>query len=316
MSLSEDTKGVFSIVTTPFREDDSLDLAAVGPMMEFYRSAGCDGVTLLGVMGEAPKMSSSETCALLTEALAHSGDMTVLVGLGAMGIAQFCELSRELMDLGAHGVMVNAPGTIRTDAEGLSYFTNIGNGLGDIPFVLQDFPLATGTHLPVTTLERVIKECPNLKMLKLEDWPSWSKLDHLNTEFNKGDLRRVSMLSGFGGLYLPEDLLRGSDGAMTGFSFPEMLRAMVDARDAGDSDRMYDIFEASLPIVRAEMSLATGLAVRKHILHRRGVLPTRKIRFPGRALSPADSTQIDRLLKRLEKRTNEIGFPLSFDWKP
>jgi 4-hydroxy-tetrahydrodipicolinate synthase len=312
MSLSEDTKGVFSIVTTPFGEDDSLDLDAVGPMMAFYRNSGCDGVTLLGVMGEAPKMSSSETRALLTEALKHTGDMTVLVGLGAMGIAQFCELSGDLMELGAHGVMVNAPGTIRTDAEGVSYFTNIGRGLGEIPFVLQDFPLATGTHLPVSTLEQVIETCPNLKMIKQEDWPGWTKIDHLRASAASGDIRRVSILSGFGALYLPEDLLRGSDGAMTGFSFPEMLRAVVDAKETGDMTRMYDVFDAFLPIVRTEMSLSTGLAVRKHILHRRGVLPSPKIRFPGSQLSVADRELIDRLLARLEVRLQELGFPLQF----
>lgn len=311
MMLSEETKGVFSIVTTPFREDDSLDLDAIGPLMEFYRNAGCDGVTLLGVMGEAPKMASSETQALLTEAIQNAGDMTVLVGLGAMGIAQFCESSRTLMGLGAHGVMVNAPNTIKTDADGVNYFTNIGRGLGDIPFVLQDFPLATGIHLPVQTLEQVIDTCPNLKMIKQEDWPGWNKIRHLRARSDAGEIRRVSILSGFGALYLPEDLQCGSDGAMTGFSFPEMLHAVQTAKEAEDLDRMSDIFDAFLPIVRAEMSLTTGLAVRKHILHRRGILPTPKIRFPGAVLPASDIDQIDRLLARLERRCEEIGFDLA-----
>lgn len=309
--LSETTKGVISIVTTPFDENDRLDLDAIGPMMEFYRSAGCDGVTLLGVMGEAPKMSSSETQALLAEAIANAGDMTVLVGLGAMGVAQFSELTGKLVEQGAHGVMVNAPGNLKTDADGVNYFTNIGRSIGDIPFVLQDFPLATGVHLPVGSLEQVIENCPNLKMIKLEDWPGWAKLSHLSKRFDAGEIRRVSILSGFGALYFPEDLQVGSDGALTGFSFPEMLRSMLDAKIAGQIDRMYDIHDAFLPIVRAEMSLTTGLAVRKHILHRRGVLPTPKIRFPGSQLSPEAQAMIDRLLDRLEKRCSEIGFELS-----
>jgi 4-hydroxy-tetrahydrodipicolinate synthase len=315
VTLRSDAKGVFSIVTTPFDMEDRLDLDAIGSLMEFYRTSGVNGVTLLGVMGEAPKMSSSETRALLREAIAHAGGMTVLVGLGAMGIAQFCELSKELMDLGADGVMVNAPPNLKTDADGVSYFTNIGQGLGDIPFVLQDFPLATGVHLPVQTLETVIGNCPNLVIIKLEDWPSWSKITHLRAGSDSGALRRVSILSGFGGLYLPEDLLRGSDGAMTGFSFPEMLLGVQDANDKGDTERMYDIFDAFLPVVRAEMSLSTGLAVRKHILHRRGVLPTPRIRFPGAQLSRADIAAIDHLLDRLDRRCAEIGFRCSLERK-
>ncbi|MBD3665748.1 dihydrodipicolinate synthase family protein [Sulfitobacter sp. TSTF-M16] len=308
MRLSETTSGVFTIMATPFDTQGRLDLDALGPMMAFYRDAGCDGVTLLGVMGEAPKMSSGETRALLTEAVRYAGHMTVLVGLGAMGVAPFCEASKALVDLGAHGVMVNAPATLKTDADGVSYFTQVGQGLGDIPFVLQDFPVATGVHLPSETLKVVGETCENLMMLKLEDWPSWSKITHLRARADKGEIRRLSILSGFGALYLPEDLMCGSDGAMTGFSFPEMLRAVCDLAAQDAHERMYDVFDAFAPLVRMEMSLTTGLAVRKYILHRRGVLPTPTLRAPGAALTPDDRSRVDRLLARLEQRCDAIGF--------
>lgn len=310
MKLTEEAKGVFAILTTPFKEDDSLDLGAIEPMVDFYRRAGCDGVTLLGVMGEAPKLSASETKALVTEVLRHAGGMTVLAGIAAPGLAQICEMSRELMDLGVAGVMLNASHTIKTDADCWSYFSNIAKGLGGIPFVLQDFPLATGIHIPVQVLDRIVDQHPNCVMIKQEDWPGWHKIDYLRQRSDEGALRRVSILSGFGALYLPEDLMRGSDGAMTGFSYPEMLRAVVDAHNAGETERMYDIFDAFLPIVRSEMSLSKGLAVRKYILKCRGVLPTDKIRFPGALLSQRDIAQVELLMKRLERRLDEIGFPV------
>lgn len=310
MALTEETKGVFAILPTPFGDDDGLDLGAIGPMIDFYRRAGCDGITMLGVMGEAPKLSTRETKELVSEVLRHSGGMTVLAGISASGLAQVCELSAELMDLGVAGVMVNASHTIKTDADCWHYFSNIAKGLGDIPFVLQDFPLATGIQIPVEILERVVREYSNCKMIKQEDWPGWHKIDHLRQRTAAGELRRVSILSGFGALYLPEDLMRGSDGAMTGFSYPEMLRGVVDAHGAGEIERLYDIFDAFLPVVRLEMSLSKGLAVRKYILKRRGVLPTDKIRFPGAQLSDKDIAQIDLMVDRMERRLDSIGFSI------
>lgn len=308
LRFDANTKGVFTIFTTPFTPDGSLDLNGVGQMVDFYRDKGCVGITLLGVMGEAPKLSSSETRALVKEVIREAPDMPVVVGISATGLAQVHEMSQDVMDLGAAGVMVNgACQPIKTDGQCLAFFEGVAEGLGDIPWCLQDFPLATGVVIPPHILETVFRNHANCVMLKQEDWPGWHKLDHLRGLEASGDLRRISILTGFGGLYLPEDLIRGSDGAMIGFSYPEMLVQVCAAHAQGDLERMYDIFDAYLPLVRTEMSLSKGLTIRKYILHKRGALPHDTIRKPGAAISRADAAQIDRLMARLDRRLAELG---------
>lgn len=210
MSLNEDTNGVFTIVTTPFKPDETLDLDSIGQLVDFYRAKGCNGMTLLGVMGEAPKLSSSETRALVSEVVRCADGMPVLAGIAAPGLAQIQEMAHGVMRLGVSGVMINAAHTIRTDADCLNYFKGVASRLGDdVPFVLQDFPLATGVRIPIHVIEQVIREHSNCVMLKQEDWPGWHKIDHLRQASSRGELRRISILTGFGGLYLPEDLMQG-----------------------------------------------------------------------------------------------------------
>ena len=106
-------------------------------------------------------------------------------------------------------------------------------------------------------------------MLKHEDWPGLAKLSTIRAAGDEGKVRRVSILTGNGGgLFLPEELSRGADGAMTGFAWPEMMVDVVAAHARGDIERAHDLFDAYLPLARYEQQAGVGLAVRKHLLHR------------------------------------------------
>ena len=94
----------------------------------------------------------------------------------------------------------------------------------DVPWVLQDHPVATGVQMSTSVILRIIQNCPTCVMLKHEDCPGLAKLSALRAASERGDARRVSILAGNGGgLFLPEELARGADGAMTGFAYPEMM---------------------------------------------------------------------------------------------
>jgi len=116
----------------------------------------------------------------------------------------------------------------------------------------------------------------------------------------------VSILVGNGGLYLPQELQRGADGAMTGFAYPEMLVEVVRLHNAGEVDEAEDLFDAYLPIVRHEQQPGWGLAVRKEILHRRGVITSPKVRAPGPKLTATDHAELTRLMIRLERNLEAL----------
>jgi 4-hydroxy-tetrahydrodipicolinate synthase len=118
----------------------------------------------------------------------------------------------------------------------------------------------------------------------------------------------VSILTGNGGgLFLPEELTRGADGAMTGFAYPEMMVDVVAAHARGDRERAHDLFDAYLPLARYEQQAGVGLAVRKHLFRQRGVIASDFIRKPGPKLSKQDVEDIGFLVRRQDKRLRELA---------
>ena len=311
--LDETAKGVYLITVTPFRDDGALDLESTDRLTDFYLEKGVTGFTVLGVMGEAPKLTAEESRTYVKRVLARvAGGVPVIVGVSSPGFAAMGELAKSVMDLGASGVMVGPGAAVRTDDQAVAYYEMAAETLGkDVPFCVQDHPLAYfGVQLPPPVLLRIFKAIPTAVMLKHEDWPGpgLAKLSALRAASDKGGMRRISILAGnVGGLFLPEELTRGADGAMTGFSYPEMMRDVVAAHAAGNVERAHDLFDAYLPLARYEQQTALGLAVRKYMLQKRGAIASAAVRKPGPKLSAADVADIDRLIARQDKRLKELA---------
>lgn len=306
--LNETARGVYVIAVTPFTDDGALDLASVPTLVDFYLAAGADGLTLLGVLGEAPKLTADESLQFVCAVTAAvAGRVPIIVGVSSPGLAALGQLAREAMAAGAAGVMVAPPHTLRTDDQIFDYFRLVGDVLGDIPFALQDHPQSTGVQMSLPVLLRILKAVPNCVMVKHEDWPGLNKIDGLRAASARGEVRRVSILGGNGALFLPEELERGSDGAMTGFAYPEMMVGVCRAHQQGALREMRDLFDAYLPLARYEQQPGIGLALRKHILARRGAIASAALRQPGPNLSASDVADVVRLTERQTKRLKELS---------
>lgn len=304
--LTEDAAGVYVIAVTPFLPDGAVDHASIDRMVDFYLEAGATGLTILGMMGEAPKLTPDESLAVVRQVLERvAGRVPVVVGVSAPGFAQIAALSAAAMDAGAAGVMIAPPGSLRTDDQIVAYYRQAVEFIGDTPFVLQDFPLVTGVQISVPVIARIVEELPSCVCLKHEDWPGLDKIGALRAEGRLN--RRISILCGNGGVFLPEEMGRGADGAMTGFAFPEMMVDVVRHMQAGDKARAHDLFDAYLPLARYEQQPGQGLAVRKYVLARRGVIGHDTLRRPGAGLNPATRAEVDWLLDRQERRLKELG---------
>lgn len=304
--LTTKAAGVFVIAVTPFHPDGRIDMESCDRMVDFYLEAGATGLTVLGMMGEAPKLTVDESRDVVARILKRvAGRVPVVVGVSAPGFAQIDALTRLVMDLGAAGVMVAPPGSLRTDDQIVTYYTQIAELLGEVPFVLQDFPLVTGVQMSAKVITRIVNDLPTCVCLKHEDWPGLEKITALR---KSGVLnRRISILCGNGGMFLPEEMARGSDGAMTGFAYPEMMVGVVAQYAKGNVDRAQDIFDAYLPLARFEQQPGLGLALRKYTLARRGIIAHDALRRPGVALSPESRAEVDRLITRQEKRLKELN---------
>lgn len=304
--ITSDTKGVFVIAVTPFHDNGALDHASVDRMVDFYSEKGADGLTILGMMGEAPKLTQAESIDVTRLTLKRSGDKPVVVGVSAPGLAAIGELTKAVMDMGAAGVMVAPPSALRTDEQIVTYYRNVVETIGaDVPVVLQDFPLSTGVQISSKTLGVVFEAHPSIVMLKHEDWPGLQKITELRDAEANGR-RRISILCGNAGVFLPEEMQRGADGAMTGFAYPEMMVNVVRLSQQGKHEAAQDLFDAYLPLMRYEQQPGLGLAIRKYVLARRGAIASSAQRRPGASLNTQAIAEVEKLIERQARKLEAL----------
>ena len=302
MKLTPSTSGTFAIAPTPFFEDGRIDGASIDRMTDFYLETGCTGVTVLGIMGEAPKLEPQEALDIATRMIKRAAGAPIIVGVSAPGFAAMRSLARSVMDAGAAGVMIAPVPSLRTDDQIVGYFRQAIEAIGaDVPWVLQDYPLTLTVQMTPGVIRRIVQDNPSCQMLKHEDWPGLEKISMLRGFQKDGSMRPISILTGNGGLFLDFEMERGADGAMTGYAFPDMLVDVVRLSKEGRRDAAHDLFDAHLPLLRYEQQQGVGLAVRKYVMMRRGVIACDAQRKPAAGLSPTAKTEVDYLLTRLAK---------------
>ena len=302
--LDTSANGVYIIAATPFTDDGALDTASLDRLMDFYVRAGIAGVTVLGIMGEAPKLTHAEALALTRQVVRRVNGLPVIVGVSSPGFASMAALTKDVMDVGAGGVMIAPPSTLKTDDQIVAYFANAVEAIGaDVPFVIQDYPYASGVFMAPSVIKRIVNDHPSAKMVKHEEWPGLEKLTALKALMSNG-MRKVAILCGNGGIFLPHELERGADGANTGYAYPEMLVQLVRLIKAGNRAEAHDLFDRHLPLLRYEQQPGMlGLAVRKYILKRRGAIASDAQRTPGIKLSKEAIAEIEFLIARLERNS-------------
>lgn len=303
MPLTTDAKGVFPIAPTPFFDDGSIDVSSIDRMMDFYLGCGSTGVTVLGQLGEASKLEHAESIDVAARVISRAEKLPVVVGVSAPGFSAMRALTQDVMAKGAAGVMIAPPNTLRTDDQIVNYYRQAVEAIGsDVPFVLQDYPLTFSVQMTPSVIRRIVQDLPSCVMLKHEDWPGLEKISALRAFEKDGSMRHISILCGNNGLFLDYEMERGADGANTGYCFPDMLCDVVRLTEEGKREDAHDLFDAHLPLLRYEQQPGVGLAVRKYVLMKRGILSSAAQRKPAAAMSTQARQEVDHLLRRLAAR--------------
>jgi len=286
-------QGVYPILATPFREDESVDLESFDRMIRFMVRLHVDGVTILGVLGESNRLLDREREQLIQTAVKAAGSMPVIVGASHTGTRAALGLSQMAEALGADAVMVTPQAEpVPSDERVFEYYRAIAEGIG-IPLVVQDHPASTNVHMNVPLILRIVRELPRVAAIKEEATPTPPKIRALVQGMTE---RKVPILTGLGALYGQFDLEAGSSGFNTGFAFPEVLMAMVKATRAGDMNRVQALYTRFLPLIAFEQQ--PGVAVRKEILRLRGVMGSSRARHPGASIQPAVAEQLRALIQQ------------------
>jgi 4-hydroxy-tetrahydrodipicolinate synthase len=300
--LDATAEGVYVIAVTPFQDDGRLDEASTDRVVDFYLRCGVTGMTILGIMGEALKLDSAEAIGFARRVVKRAGRLPVVVGVSSPGFASMRTLTRSAMEAGAAGVMIAPPASVRTDDQIVGYFAQAVEAIGtDVPFVIQDYPQASGVVMAPAVIRRIVEAHASCVMLKHEEWPGLEKITAMRRFMEEGAMRRISILTGNGGTFLDFEMERGADGAMTGYAFPDMLVDLVRLQKDGAREAAHDLFDAHLPLLRYEQQVGIGLAVRKHILKQRGAILSDTQRNPASKLSPIARAEVAYLLARLAR---------------
>ncbi len=269
--MSETTQGLHVVAQTPFRTDGAVDHDSIATLSKFYYRHGARGLTVLGVSGEAQTLTPDEAVAVAASYIAASDGHAIFAGVSSSNLAILADVAGQVMAEGARGVMIAPAASARTDEALFSYFDAVFSRIGAVPTVLQDFPAASGVQMSVPAMARLVALFPQITVIKEEDLPSARKVAALRDALPD----HVRILTGNNGLYLPQELARGADGPMAGFSYPEMLSG-VDRllRVDGDTAGAHALFNRYLPLLKHEAQGALGIALRKETLRRRGALAT------------------------------------------
>jgi 4-hydroxy-tetrahydrodipicolinate synthase len=271
-------RGVIPILSTPFHDDESLDLESMSRLVGFMRRLRVDAVTVLGVLGETDRLTEEERRDVVRATIEAAGPVPVIVGASRAGTAATIAAIKDAKRLGASAAMV-AP----ADTNSVPYFRRVGDA--GLPLIVQDHPASSGIQTPTDTLLRIVREVPSVAGIKCEAVPTPPKFAGLKEGMSKD--RDVPVLTGLGALYARFDLERGSDGLNTGFAFPEVLRAMLGTDGAA-------VYQRFLPLIVFEQQ--PGTTVRKEILRRRGLITSNRVRAPGTTIDPGTAKQVEALL--------------------
>lgn len=277
-------RGVFSVLPTAFADDGGLDLGGVRSLVRAHVAAGVDGLTALGVMGEAAELSDDERPRVLAAVLEEAGGRPIVLGISGPSAEIVARRAEEAARSGASAVMVGPVTTLSLD-EAVAAAAS-----GGLPIVIQDYPAGSGV---VVSAERLAEAAgrPMVAGVKAEAPPTSSSIAALR-RLRPG----LDAMGGLGGLYLIDELRAGATGTMTGFAMPDRLVSIVRTfpTDPAAAEREWT---ALLPLMRLEAIPPFSLAARKEVWRLRGAIGSAHCRRAGATL---DDTARDDIRRALE----------------
>ncbi len=304
--MAQQITGVFNILATPFDRQLQIDWGSLRRLVNFQLDRGAYGLTILGVLGEAAKLSVDErqqVVATVMETVA--GRVPVVVGVSHPEIKTVIALSQAAFAAGAAGVMIAPPRMDKpTDERVIALYSEIAAQV-DQPIVVQDFPPVNGVIMSPDMLAKLADTIPNARHLKLEDPPLMQKVSAIRQRTDK-----FAIFGGLGGMFFLEELNRGAAGTMTGFAFTEILVAVYQAHQAGRLREAEAIFDRYLPLIRYENQPVINLTIRKELLRRRGAMAESLLRNPFVPIDAGTLSEIDDILRRvgITDPTKQITF--------
>ena len=289
--------GIFPITPTPFDEQGRIDVESIQTMTAFMLRRGVDGLAVLGVMGEADRLTDAERDQVV-EAFRRAlpAGKALVVGAGANGTDAAIQACRRAEGLGADALLVTPP-RIQNEGVLFGYYERVAKA-AVVPLIIQDYPPATSVLMTPALLARLYTELERVEYVKLEDAPTGPKMERIRALAGES----FGIFGALGGLYAFEELERGAVGIMSGLAYPELLVRLYRLHRAGDAAGAASLFYDFVNLARFEFQPGIGVSLRKEILVRRGAIRTAAVRHPGAVADAMTLRQLDRIVEHLVAR--------------
>ena len=269
--------GLWGVLATPFNDGLGVDIASLRNEVEAFAADGCDGFVALGVFGEAASLRADEADEV-AHTVASATRLPYVLGLSERDPGAIVSQARRLL-----AAVPRAPVALMAQiadpnpAVAAASLRELHDATG-IGILLQDYPVVSGVSVSDEQVVTIVRSSPFVVGVKSEAPPTSVAIAHLAPRLD------VPVFGGLGGVGLLDELAAGSAGAMTGFSHPAALAAVLAAHRDGGFPAARDVWAPWLPLANFEGQLRVGLAIRKEVLRRRGVIDCGRVRRPARSL--------------------------------
>ncbi len=292
-------KGVFPVVPTTFTEEGELDLESQKRCVDFMIDAGSTGLCILANFSEQFVLADEEREVLTRTIIEHvAGRVPVIVTTTHFGTRVCAERSRRAQDAGAAMVMVMPPyhgATLRApEAQIFEFFARVSDAI-DIPIMIQDAPVS-GTVLSAAFLARMAREIEQVRYFKIETAGAATKLREL---IRLGGDAIEGPWDGEEAITLLPDLDAGATGAMTGGGYPDGIREIMDAWQAGNREGASTAYAKWLPLINYE-NRQGGILSAKALMKEGGVIACEAPRHPFPSMHPAVRAGLLETARRLD----------------
>lgn len=293
--------GIYPVVPTPFDRAAQIDTQSIQRLASFLGKRGVQGAAILGVMGEAHKLSESEQERVIDAFRVHLPDgLELIVGVRAAGTDIAVHMARTAAKYSPGALLVGPP-PVQNDDVIFAYYQRISDAV-DVPLIVHDYPTSTGIMLSPALIAQLYQQLETVEYIKLEDPPTGLKIDRVRKLAGDG----LGIFGALGGAYAFEELDRGAIGIMTGFAYPEFLVDIYRRYQQGDVDGAAEVFYDAVALIRFEFQPGLGVSLRKNILVKRGVFDTAVVRHPGTQADAKTLEHLDRILNHLRSRGYDV----------
>jgi len=294
-------RGIYAILTTPFKEDLSLDETGLRRMVDFCVAAGSHGIVIPVNASEYTSLGDEERKTLVEWTVETcAGRVPVVAGVAGVSIPVAVDFARHARYAGADGVIAMPPYINKASRpERLDYFRRIAEA-ADLPVFIQNYNEPIGTAMSAEECVDIIRQVEHVRYVKEETTFSshvLTQIEMLAAPLPPG--KYLGTMGGKAGKYLIDEYRRGCCGNMPACEVVDIQVRIWNLLEEGKQEEAVSVFNRVLPLLNFEAMY--GSTLYKALLKRRGIIDCGVVRqMGGRGLDALDLVELDRIYTEIE----------------